>query len=222
MIKVKPRAKISAEFIDAYRSIVEARLEQEDRKIRSLKGERRKAYLNQKKYVLGRLRAIARKEALPGQGMDLEVTRLRALGFEQFAIASFESRCFFGGITPEIVMEEVSRANRLVARWDVGRFEAYIPIEDVLSGETCRIHFIPTRERTTPYRHPHHVASPQGLNPLGFSPRTCWSDFGGPLTMALNECNIPELFRMFHIFISRYYNGSPLTSSFTTHMRRLP
>jgi hypothetical protein len=221
MIKVKPRAKISAAFIDAYRNIVEAKLELEDKKIRSLKGERRTAYLAERKYILGRLRAIAKKEALPGKGMDLEVTRLRALGFEEFAIAGFNGRKFFGGITPEIVMEEIGHGNRPVGKWDVGRFEAYIPIEDVLSGETCRIHFIPTRERSTPYRHPHHVASPQGSNPLGFSPRTCWSDFGGPVTMALNEGNIPELFRMFHIFVSRYYNRSPLTTGFTTHMKRL-
>jgi hypothetical protein len=223
MIKVKPRAKISSDFIDEYRRIVEAKSEMEEKKIRSLKGDRRKAYLDKRKYVRGRLNAISSKETVPGKGMDLEITRLRALGFEEFGIACLGEVKFFGGITPEMAMDEVGRGGKIVAKWDIGRFEAYISVDDVISSCTGRIHFIPTRDRQTYNRHPHHVGRRDGgsTNPLGYSPNTCWSDFGGPVTMALNEGNIPELFRMFLIFIGRYYNGSPLTRGFDTHMKRL-
>jgi hypothetical protein len=74
------------------------------------------------------------------------------------------------------------------------------------------MHYIPLRKPEVQDRHFHHYGEkPNGAtNPWLYRPYSCVAQFGAPLSMALAEMDVVELFRLMRIFVGRYFNGSPL------------
>jgi hypothetical protein len=48
------------------------------------------------------------------------------------------------------------------------------------------------------------------VHPLDKEPRTCWGGFGNPVRLLLDIPDIPELFRLLYLYLSRYNPSSPL------------
>lgn len=211
MIKVKPRARVSEEFLSLYREVANARLREIFKKLRALKPARQADYLKQYRISIGRLKDIIAEEQVPGKGMDLEITRFRAMPYISFGVERDSQReTYLVGHTTDVLMNN---------RWEAGQYKLAVPYKAALNGNLGDVQMIPLKDPFTYGRHPHHTAAFRGeTNPLDMSCGTCWGSFGTTIMHASNESNLTELFRLLRIFLDRYDPHSPLTTTWP-HMK---
>lgn len=215
--RMRPRATISEGFIELYQSSCTLRLEDLMRKFKTLSEREQKLQTAKLRVALGRMGAVAKGVSEAGRGLDFEMTNLRSLGYQNYGTAVSDNRPFLVGRTDEVTIDEIRvhdyrrGETETVARWRAGVYRICINQRAFVKGDLAGIHFIPEREPAVKGRHMHHKASANGYkSPLLWDPYTCWSEFGPPVTTAMAEMNIVELFRLLRIFVGRYYNGSPL------------
>ena len=211
-IRIQERASVSDDFVELYRRTAETKLRFELNKIKSMSREFARTYMLQSPSKFGRLGAIVKGHNGPGVGMDFEKARLRSLDYQRFFTLEHRGEMYFCGQTRDVVMEEYGGANKCVARWDIGSYTIYVPVRTLLSVKPDLIHMVPDRSPLTVSRHPHHRASYDGDHPLDRFPVTCWSQFATPVSIAVSEVNLVELFRFLRTFVGRYNNRSPLTN----------
>jgi hypothetical protein len=215
-IKIKPRANVTQGFIEEYERLASEKLRGMMDKLSAYPERQRQAVMKKHAAMYGRLTAIIRGKSGPGVGMDFQLAQLRALDYEKLDVYTAPALrdTFLIGKTRELEMEEVgSRGNTPLRYWDVGAYTIFINTRLLLEENTSGIHVVPARAPTASQRHVHHYAIPdteRSQHPPTWQTRTCWSQFGAPVTMAVSELDIVELFRIMRIFAGRYYSGSPL------------
>jgi hypothetical protein len=161
--------------------------------------------------ALDRLYGIAKDPAV----RDYHLTLLRATPYVRFERQSIQipraggTVDYLVGTTKTVVIDERGP-------WDMGRYLVYVPMQVLTDGpNTSLMHFIPEREPTTAYRHPHHrlnLRTSTTETPLLENPSTCWGDFGQIVIRIVNEGDLVDLLRTIAIYLGRYNEGSPLTS----------
>lgn len=207
-IKTKKRAEVAQEFQDIYREMAEQVLRQAHERLMSTHKDMRAKALRQSRGLFARLTPITRGYSAPGAGLDLEVSRLRALDYERLFVEAYKGKPYLVGETPELLAEGIGGYHH-DTQWDIGPYRIYVPVADIGRGSLNGIHFVPLRDPQAEKRHLHHYATGDG-HYLGMSPRTCWSQFASPGVGVLREANLSELFRLLRIFVGRFYFGSPL------------
>jgi hypothetical protein len=211
-VKTRERATVSDSFVALYRELAEKKLRYIMEAAESRGPASRKFYLNQNKTTIGRLAAIVKNENEPGRGIDFEITRLRGIDVARFGVLTAGNKRFLVAETKsDFVVEEMGNGSRVVNRWDTGPYRFGIS-EGALLGAQAEMHYIPLRKPEVQDRHFHHYATKpnNGTNPWLYEPYSCVAQFGAPLSMALAEMDVVELFRLMRIFVGRYFNGSPL------------
>lgn len=147
------------------------------------------------------------------RGIDDMVTRLRRLNYSLFTAVRNGRDIYLKAVTKEI--ETTYRSNKV----SIGSYSIYVPLEGLLTGDLNSFHFIPDRHpiagegQVTHQRHLHHYAFVRmetRQNPLTYTNRTCWGDFGAMLANILGDGDIPELYRTLYLFLFVQNASSPL------------
>ena len=134
--------------------------------------------------------------------LDRLATSLRCLPYSGFDVVDD----FFVGRTLPITM--VSNAMK---NYDAGEYLVFVRTEDFLGG-MVKVGLIPVKDPKTYARTPHHYATdtPRSINPWLWPVSTCLGGFGSLLANTYQYFNLPEMFRAWHMYLSRYNEASPL------------
>ena len=211
MIKVKPRTAVPAEFIEALKSTVRARLSAIKQELDGYSPRYRQMYVRQSAIAIARLQKLLRDPA----ALDMEITRLRGLPFTSFWMdfGHIEGG-YFAAETKEIIVSYNKE------KWDLGPYQVYMPVSSFIRGEVgsfrnAGFHFVPVREPLTEQRHMHHVCYSNNdavakKDPLLMQPSTCWGGFGPVILGNVKDCDVVETFRTVYTYLCRYDASSPL------------
>jgi hypothetical protein len=110
--------------------------------------------------------------------------------------------------------------------YHLGPYKVCIPMATFNRRGIDGVHFVPLKNPLSYNRHPHHHANfhsegnyPNNVrfdkivHPLQDAPSTCWGNYGALFAALVADGDIPELFRQFYIYLTRYNAGSPLIGS---------
>lgn len=211
-LKLRPRTKVSQEFMEVYQDLARRKLEQIEVKIRHMSDESKKNYVKHNGGMISRLNNIQKGVSDAGIGLDFELSRLRSLEYEYLNVFHPNGGLplFLRGLVRSPIMEIVN-GNSRSGTLDSGRYFVYVNVSRLMLADAHALHFVPERAPSEKYRHPHHYAvGREGEHPLSWETSTCWSQFGTVITMTMNQLDLVELFRMGQVFANRYYPGSPL------------
>jgi len=223
-IRLKPRAEVRDDFIALYRRAAEQKLRLSQMRLSSMSKYMAEATLKRSPAMYGRLGRIIKD--VSGLGMDSEVTRLHALDYESFGVYNnLDKGYFFVAKTRPIMMEVIGSTSRrghyggtetLKYAYDCGAYFVYVPLSIVENSSLDGIHVIPERAPRVLARHPHHRVRTENAigngHPVTWKPSSCWSEFATPMSVAVTECDIPQVFALMRQFVGRFYAGSPLAN----------
>ena len=218
-MKFAPRAIIDDAFISVmlkvYKSILRKKTNELETASRYRRGE------ENIRPVIARLDPIIKNINDGRTGMDYEKTRLRILPFAHYSALNYDGSLWLTGKTRPIIIESFGTT------YHMGPYKVCIPVSAFADNSLDYIHFIPLKNVKSYNRHPHHHANFPGDNhfvyyfkegedegkivyPLADKPSTCWGNYGAILLACMADGDIPELFRNFYIYLTRYDSGSPL------------
>jgi hypothetical protein len=212
-IRIRPRARVDDAFIKALVQMAERYMHELQVKLERAAPYVREQQLKQVRAPIARLMPLLRSSGKAGEGLDLEIARLRALDYAELDILTHNGKHYFHGATRPVIMEEMaSRRKSTYAWWDIGVYDVYVPFDAFARSGINHIHMVPRRAPDTRTRHPHHTANHREgeTHPVDMTTSTCWSGFGTPVTSTVRDCDITETFRWLRIFIGRYNASSPL------------
>lgn len=216
-IEIKKRAIVSKNFIEnGVKRIAQMKLDYFREQI-LLQGE---GYAKRNKSDIQYCLSLFKSD-LPGKGLDLEITNLRALPYITYGLGSLEG---FGDYiyaqTGNVVCSDVKVGS--YKRWNTGSWMVVVGIDAFMNNSLGKIHVIPSRAPKAMYRHPHHFAyvignnydpiNDEELNPLLKTARTCWGQFGSPLGYALIRGSISEVLQIMYRFVSTYTSNDTLVA----------
>ena len=128
-------------------------------------------------------------------------TSLRCLPYTSFAVVD---DCLVGRTDPITITDGRRK------QFSAGEYLVFVKKEWLLCG-AARVHLIPVLEPRTEWRTPHHVVSSSNTgNPWTWRENTCLGSFASMLSALYNEFNLVEIFRTWHLYLSRYDEHSPL------------
>jgi hypothetical protein len=174
-------------------------------------------------FELSRLTSKAGGDILSGVqrgGIEEILFRMRRLPYVRFDLKSRVGRPsgkkqnWIIGLTQDVFTDLQSRRssyrNTAGGRYYHGKYYIAILSED-LGTTNQTFHLMPQRNPTTQNRHMHHhTQSSVTKNPLDATPNTCYGGFSGTIAGAFRNADVPELFRILHIFTERLNPNSPL------------
>jgi hypothetical protein len=160
-------------------------------------------------------------------GLDYEKTRLRILPYTHYSALNYGGQLWLTGRTHPVIIEAAERdpETRMSTTrpYHMGPYKVCVPLSAFEHGSLDNVHFIPLKNPKSYNRHPHHhaeyhyegdyqnrVIAAEITHPLQDKPRTCWGNYGSILLAIINDGDIPELFRQFYIYLTRYNSASPL------------
>lgn len=196
---IAPRAVIRPEFWDALTRIYTEKYADVARHIRA--GSR-----NEELKMQGRL---FRAFLTSSESRDRITAKLASLPYEEFGYRKINDREFLYGKTRDIILETY-RYSTITARHNIGPYWVLTDFDIFFGGSVEHIHLIPARFPNLKDRHPHHYAIGYGGSPSEWDTNTCLGSFAGILTSLRNIGDIPEWFRVWHIFLSRHDDTSNL------------
>ena len=160
--------------------------------------------------VISRLIPIVKNVNNGRTGLDFEKTRLRILPYTNFSALEYGGTTWLTGKTVPVIIKENG------VDYQMGPYKVCVPLSTFENGNLNGIHFIPMKMPLSYNRHPHHHAEYPSTgtraisHPLANYPRTCWGNYGAILSAIINDGDIPEMFRQFYIYLTRYNAASPL------------
>lgn len=212
MIKKYFRAEVTPGFIQAMQAIARAKIARYAEEAKYLPERSKRIYVTKKAPVVSKLTKLRSDE-----GCDYEITRLRSLEFTRYEVIEYQGAQWLVAHTKDITMvrwDGDRQPGEGAARWMMGPYSIFFPVEDFINGTTNHFHFVPERDLLTTYRHPHHkgygYSSNTPSHPLQLDPSTCWGSFGTIVTGCVTDGDIVETFRTLHAYLSRYNVRSPL------------
>ena len=219
-MKFAPRAIIDDGFItimlEAYRIVL-------NRKTTELEHGNRYGNTTGIQPVINRLTPILNGVNDGRSGMDYEKTRLRILPFTHFSALDYGGQFWMIGQTHPIIIKatETDYETRKAFTMDyhLGPYKVCIPFATFNRRGIDGVHFVPLKNPLCYNRHPHHHANWRDYNdqtinhPLENNPSTCWGNYGSLLAALVADGDIPELFRQFYVYLTRYNASSPLIGS---------
>ena len=224
MIKRQRKVSVSQPARDAYKRACELQLRAIRDRLASMYRDSQKRFLDRERFNIGRLRSIIRDDG-PGAGMDLAVTRLRAVDLATIDVAEVGGVEWFVGRTwaPfEIEVVRYSYGSRRRGQYDNDEravspdgYEIWFPVKALGQSNISKVAFLPLVDPSLTARHMHQYAIPlsdgnvRGVPVLADS-HTCWSEFGSPIASAMLAVDLPGLFQLLLKFAGRFYPGSPL------------
>jgi len=146
---------------------------------------------------------------------DKMMTTLMNLEYTSFRVVEYESKPFLVGTTKPVVMAVYSHSDhrnaRPLERYNIGEYEVCIDKTPLLNGGTQNVSLLPKEHRAEPQRTPHHHGHPdQVKDPIAWTAATCLGSFGVVLGSAYRALDIPEIYRIWHMYIGRCDQGSQL------------
>lgn len=147
-------------------------------------------------------------------GMEYVLMRMKRLPYDRFYCKTSGGREWIIGLTHDVITK-MSRARR---KYNHGKYFVAVSVEELGKSNitaTNSFHLIPQRRPDTLARHMHHHISPdvanQSKSPLDWIPtNTCLGGFGGPVRQGFATADVPELFRILHMFAERLNPDSAL------------
>lgn len=229
MIKVKKRAHIGEDVQEVYRLAAEKALRQIHEDITNNSPEMGAVILKKKQGDIARLASIVTEKSGPGQGMDLEMTRMRGIDFDTIDVASHDGMMWFECRTKDLIIQTVTGIGRsgtykhskikIGEGRDCGDYTVYFPVQDLGTSRIDRIHFVPNDDPLTLNRHYHQRASdgrtynvPGRHHPVEMEAHSCWGGFAGPMGSCMSACDLTDLIRMCRMFVGRRNPRSILVS----------
>lgn len=152
------------------------------------------------------------------------VMRMRRLPFEQFYLKERVSshsgqQDWVIGLTRTIITTIDGRHRGLrgtqadTTTYDMGKYFIAVLCQAIGTHQPT-FHLMPESNPTTMARHMHHHVQSRGnmgkTNPLDWTPANCYGTFGSAIGGTFLNADVPELFRMLHLFTKTLYPGSPL------------
>jgi hypothetical protein len=153
-------------------------------------------------------------------GWQKFLTRMKQLPYKSFESIRSNGEIYIKATTKELIVDVPPRPSYMTpGKYNLGQYAIYIPYKSLVGSQIDAIHFIPLKlpvvDRDWDYhpRHLHHKAHPQSgyANPLTYRPNTCWGNFGSMVIMTMQVGDIPELYRLLHMYLSIQNVNSPLT-----------
>lgn len=252
-IRIKKVNEVRQDFIDLYRQGAEQKLRASLDNLQAMNEQMRQITMARSPSMYGRLGRVVRDP--DGSNIDKEITALHAIDMDAFGVYDDPIKgLYFVGKTPPIRLEIVSqtyvrnppipptgrqRRSRdgggyyqdVVSdyTYDCGPYLIFVPVSIVSNTALDQLHLIPERAPRVKARHPHHHTTderPEHLHPVNYRATFCWSSFATPMTNAVAEFNIPQIFSMMRKFAGRYNADSPLerpehVAEMATWMKRI-
>jgi hypothetical protein len=223
-IKLQPRTRVDPSVLDLYRTIAREKLESIQAKANTYNQSYRSNYLKGTASTIARLLPIAKGIKQEGKGIEYELNRMRGLGFDYITLMDGETGQYIAGFTREdMLIDQIDRNDKIVGRWEPGVYACCITVDGVTHNSMEAMHWIPERAPTAICRHFHHLAGgprctyfnhdeEAGLRlpPLKRKTQTCWGTFATPVSCALQDLDLAEMFRFMYIFVKKDYDGSRL------------
>ena len=223
-MKFAPRAIIDDGFItimlEVYRIVLE-------RKTTELEHGSRYGNSAGVQPVISRLTPILNGVNDGRTGLDYEKTRLRILPFTRFSALDYGDQFWLIGQTNPVTITAAETDHNthkpFTIDYRLGPYKVCVPMTTFNRHGIDDVHFVPLKNPLAYNRHPHHHANlhTQGdypdkiwldhiVHPLQDKPGTCWGNYGSLLAALVADGDIPELFRQFYVYLTRYNAGSPL------------
>jgi hypothetical protein len=157
-------------------------------------------------------------------GLSGIMMRMRRLPYEKFYLKSRKGTAgpqdWIIGLT-QTIMCEIDMTHRgpggvnkpAGTKYDMGKYYIAILCQAV-GTHTPTFHLLPESDPSTMARHMHHHVrgshNTGKKNPLDWTPANCYGTFSGAIVGSFQNADIPELFRMLHIFTKTMNPASPL------------
>lgn len=172
-------------------------------------------------------------------GFSDVVMRMRRLPFERFYLKSRMSshsgqQDWIIGLTRTILTEITTRHRGVkgvpvdTAKYDMGKYFIAI-LSQAIGTHQPTFHLMPESNPTTMARHMHHHVSTGRhgnmgkTNPLDWTPANCYGTFAAAISGTFLNADIPELFRMLHLFTKTLNPNSPLLDmAQLNHIKEVP
>jgi hypothetical protein len=208
-IKTISRASVSVEFLEYLRQVYETFIHQEKQHAAEYPSGAAK-YLKMRASAHAHILSVLRVGHSDNRsGLEYEMTRLRVLPYQEFTTTIRKGKKYLVGVTKPIVIE----GDGCDRKYYLGSYAVYLSLDAIANCCPDDFQFIPLKQPYSHARHPHHKVDYEmdsTVHPLDKEPRTCWGGFGNPVRLLLDIPDIPELFRLLYLYLSRYNPSSPL------------
>jgi len=219
MIRRQRKMSVGHAVREAYKEACDRKLKELYGRLTSYSHDGQKVFLERNRYQIGALRSILRDDG-PGRGMDLAVTRLRGVDLASLDIFEINGVDWFFAVTWTPFEIEYYGGYRRKGENDHAMilcpkgYQIWFPARDLGTSNINRMAFLPIVDVRLAHRHMHHYASVgddyvDGVPALAPA-RSCWSQFGSPLSSAMQAADLPGVLHLARKFAGRYYEGSPL------------
>ena len=215
MLKIKPRAEITQEFKDLIVSAARRRLESLHNDYERMNPTFKSRFMRDNAVIITNLKGIVSDAGK----QDFLWTRLRSLPYTEYAVETWRDFTYLRATTKDITVSP--------DKVDIGPYWIFVNIDNYVDGKAHDLHFVPLRDPLNFRRFYHHDAYgpriPDGthrqklLHHLDANPSTCWGTFGSFATAAFNAMDTPEMFRTFHVYLSRHNDHSNLGTNGMRH-----
>jgi hypothetical protein len=211
-LKIEKRAVVNEHFLDLMSGTYAAWMRQEGRNAKAFPaGE--KAYMERNRLRHARIHNLLHGGDGDGRsGKTYEITKLRGLPYTSFKAIQHEGMQYLVGETKPVVIDVGHNTRRIPERsYHLGAYRVYVPQSSVLFGNLDAIHMLPLKAPGTERRFMHHRAyQDEADHPLSYRTSTCWGDIGSTVKSYAADADIPELFRVLWLYLTRYNISSPL------------
>ena len=209
MLKIKKRAEITQEFKDQILHAASSRLKKLSEDFEKIYPDYRPRFIKDNGILISTLKGIVSDAGK----QDFLWTRLRSLPYTEYAVERWDKFTYLRATTKDI---EVSPD-----KVNIGPYWVFVNVDDYINSRTSDLHFVPTRDPLNPRRFYHHNAGGPRVATRGSRrdtlshylnaySSTCWGTFGAFATTAFNMMDAPEMFRTFHVYLSRHNDHSNL------------
>jgi hypothetical protein len=221
IMKLPQSATVTPEFVDLMIDIYKTWLEAVMANSREF-GMAGKSAINVKRI----LPIVRRQSPDLHTGLDYEITRLRGSHYSKFTTCELKGVRFLVGITRHITMidyqERESGSNKPCG--EMGSYRVFLSDQMFARADMRQIHMIPERNPRSVFRHPHHYVAvsqrdfdangkafiQKSVSPLFADTGNCWGSVSNPAKNAIDDPDIPELFRLLGYHLSTRGNGPPV------------
>lgn len=201
-LKVKHRAKFDDEFIKEVQLAMLARHKELKRQL----SYTRVPVLQKQASVTAR---YLTKEEGDRQGEAyLKMMLAKQEGYNAFKVTHYKGDTYLRGITIPIIAK-VEKKGVWIDYADLGPYEVILKTKDLIRGVSIP-NMIPVRNTETKKRHYHHTATSSTGNVIDRPTNTCDSGFSHIFSEMSTTGDIPGLFNIYYIFLTRYDPRSPL------------
>lgn len=194
----------SKEFVEAIDDLIAQKLRQLQRRLNL---QRRQDDIILARTLLSTLRDKSRH--------DMMVNTLLGLQYEEFSVNEYDGAVYLIGLTKPITLECYvgGWAAAPDCRYNIGPYYVCMKGENLIHGTAEQISLLPKKNIRAVQRTPHHwgEAVPD-KHPIAWRPYTCLGSFQGGIVGAVQQLNIVECFRVWHMYISRANLNSQLYS----------